>query len=189
MVKKNPIYFLYLLNFAFIFLIILFVLHKNTSNTPNIIINQESSPNNLLVKPNYAYSNLPEDVLLNPYVPPLKDERYLTMPINVSTNLGAVDTSYRQIGILTPANDKLQGKILPLMGRPLFVNRNKWQYYTLSDQNNSVKLPIVKNGRSCTNEYGCDQLYDGDSLHVEGYNQTFKITMYDNNTIKYLPYM
>ena len=48
------------------------------------------------------------DVLLNPYTPPLSDERYFIpqqqrgIPINISTNIGAVDTSYRQIGILTP---------------------------------------------------------------------------------------
>ena len=148
-------------------------------------------------RPNYGYTNLPNDVLMNPYVPPLSDERYLvpnisyippgTIPINVSTNPGAVDTNYRQMGLLTPLNGS--GKILPLMGRPLFTNRNKWQYYTMSDQNNSVKLPIVKNGRSCTNEYGCDEVYNGDSVHVEGYNQAFKITIYDSDTIRYIPYI
>ena len=50
---------------------------------------------------NYPYSNIPSDVLLNPYTPPLKDERY-AVPINISTNIGAVETNYRQIGILTP---------------------------------------------------------------------------------------
>ena len=29
------------------------------------------------VRPNYGYTNLPNDILLNPYVPPLKDDRYL----------------------------------------------------------------------------------------------------------------
>ena len=148
-------------------------------------------------RPNYAYNNLPRDVLMNPYVPPLSDERYIIpemmnvppgrIPINISTNIGAVDTSYRQMGILTPVNGKT--KILPLMGRPLFVNRDKWQYYTLSDQNNSIKLPVVKNGRSCTNEYGCDKLYNGDTIYVEGYNQAFKVTSYDTDTIKYLPFI
>jgi hypothetical protein len=134
---------------------------------------------------------------MNPYAPPLNDERYLIpemlnippgrIPINISTNVGAVDTSYRQVGILTPLNGV--NKILPLMGRPLFVNRDKWQYYTLSDQNNSIKLPVVKNGKSCTNEYGCDKLYNGDTIYVEGYNQAFKVTSYDTDTIKYLPFI
>jgi hypothetical protein len=147
--------------------------------------------------PSWPYTNLPSDPLLNPYAPPLRDERYFipsgtyvppgTVPINVSTNIGAVDTSYRQMGILTATNTK--GKILPLMGRPLFTNRDKWQYYTMSDQNNSVKLPVSRNGRSCTNEYGCDRLFNGDTIYIEGINEAYKITMYDNDTIKYLPFI
>jgi hypothetical protein len=146
--------------------------------------------------PNYPYSNSPyegKDVYLNPYTPPLRDERYFVpqtqaIPINVSTNIGAVDTSYRQVGILTPTNGS-EKKILPLMGRPLFVNRDKWQYYTMSDQNNSIKLPIVRGGKSCTNEYGCDKLYNSDTIYVEGYNEAFKVTTYDNDTIRYIPFL
>lgn len=138
------------------------------------------------------YPNRMQDPLLNPFAPPLRDERYFpnlipVMPINVSTNVGAVDTNYRQVGLLTATNSK--GKILPLMGRPLFTNRDKWQYYTLSDQNNSVKLPVSRNGRSCTNEYGCDSLYNGDTVYVEGLNEAYKITLYDNDTIRYLPFL
>lgn len=147
--------------------------------------------------PSYPYNNLPKDVLLNPYAPPLRDERYFipelsyappgTIPINVSTNIGAVDTTYRQMGILNGLNTK--SKILPLMGRPLYVNRDKWQYYTMSDQHNNVKLPISRKGKSCTNEYGCDKLYNGDTVYIDGANEVYKVTIYDNDTIKYLPFL
>ena len=140
------------------------------------------------MRPNVAYTNLPGDVLMNPYAPPLRDERYL-VPINVATNVGAVDTTYRQLGMMTPLSGESKDKILPLMGRPVFVSRDKWQYYTMSDQNNSIKLPISRNGRSCTTEYGVDKLYNGDTVYVEGYNQAFKITIYDNDVIKYLPFV
>lgn len=147
--------------------------------------------------PSYPYNNLP-DVLLNPYVPPVKDERYfvqqraplINTPINVSTNIGAVNTSYRQVGILTPLNkNSNKNNILPLMGRPIFINRNKWQYYTMSDQKNSVKLEITKNGRLMTNEYGVDALYSNDIVQVNGYNEKFNVYMYDNNGINYIPYL
>jgi hypothetical protein len=147
--------------------------------------------------PSWPYTNasMPNDPLINPYTPPLRDERYFVpgwvppdaVPINVSTNVGAVDTNYRQMGILTATHSK--GKIIPLMGRPLFTNRDKWQYYTISDQNNSIKLPVSRNGRSCTNEYGCDGLYNGDTIYVEGLNEPYKVTMYDNDTIRYLPFL
>jgi hypothetical protein len=134
------------------------------------------------------------DVLLNPYTPPLSDERYFInygppgrIPINIQTNVGAVDTNYRQMGILTGKNSK--GAILSLMGRPIFTNRDKWQYYTISDQHNNVKLPISRNGRSCTNEYGCDRLFNGDTVYVEGINEPYGVTIYDNDTIRYLPFL
>jgi len=148
-------------------------------------------------------------VLLNPYAAPYRDERYLVntslltrgvpltsvplgaVPINVSTNIGATssDTSYRQMGIITPLNGTSKDNILPLMGRPLFTNRDKWQYYTISNQHNNVKLPISFKGRSALNDYGVDQIFSGDTIYVEGYNDAFKVTVYENDTIKYLPFI
>lgn len=125
-----------------------------------------------------------KDVLLDPYAPPLRNESP-QMAINVSTNVGAVDSNYRQVGLLNTLNSK--AGVIPLMGRPLYTNRDKWQYYTMSDQQNSVKLPISYNGKSCTNEYGCDRLNNGDTVYVEGVNEAYKITLYDNDTIRYLP--
>lgn len=149
---------------------------NNNKEIPNIVVNNNPIP----------YINS----LMNPYEPPLTSERYLMpmpIPINVSTNVGAVDTSYRQIGILNATNST--GKVMVLMGRPLFTNRDKWQYYAISDQNNAVKLPISKNGRSGTTEYGCDKLYNGDTIYVEGINETCRVTVYDNDTMKYLPFI
>jgi len=151
------------------------------------------------VFPSWPYNNLPNDPLLNPYAPPLRDERYFiprfgmappgAVPINISTNVGAVDTSYRQLGILAPSNGSSKDSVIPLMGRPLFTNRDKWQYYSSSNQNNNVKLPVTKAGKSCTNEYGCDRLDNGDTVYIEGANEVYRVTMYDNDTIKYLPFV
>jgi hypothetical protein len=169
--------------------------------------NQGSGHQMLFSEPNYPYNNLYNGVrnnmmdntpingvLTNPYDAPYKDERYLvpsrqgqSIPINVSTNIGAVDTSYRQIGIITPLNGNTANNILPLMGRPLYTSRQKWQYYTISNQHNNVKLPISVKGKSALNDYGVDELYNGDTVYVEGYNDAFKVTVYDNSTIKYLP--
>jgi hypothetical protein len=153
--------------------------------------------------PSYPYNNLappiPGDVLLNPYVPPLRDERYFlpqlnlvppgTMPINISTNVGAVDTNYRQVGILNPTNKQNKDNVLPLMGRPVFTNRDKWQYYTIGNQHNNIKLPIIVKGKSGLNEYGVDRLYNGDTIYIEGLNDVYRTTIYDNDTIKYLPFI
>jgi hypothetical protein len=114
----------------------------------------------------------------------------MNIPINVPTNIGFIpQATYMQVGILSPLHDKNEHKILPLMGRPLFANRDKWQYYSMSDQNNSIRLPIIKNRKSCTDEYGCDMLSDRDHVYVEGYNQMFRVTLYQNNTMRYIPVM
>ena len=151
--------------------------------------------------PSWPYTNMPNDVLLNPYAAHYRDERYLVpelnyvppgaVPINVSTNIGATpsNTSYRQMGIITPLNGASKDNILPLMGRPLFTSRDKWQYYTISNQHNNVKLPISFKGRSALNDYGVDQIFSGDTVYVEGYNDAFKTTVYENDTIKYLPFV
>lgn len=209
--KKCPPGVICIENYSMFFLIICVVilfyliyanLEKNVivNNSPSekIIIKDTTRENNGWFNrwiPSWPYTNLPSDPLLNPYAPPLRDERYFVpaldvrgaVPINVSTNIGAVDTSYRQVGILNATNSN--GKVIPLMGRPLFTNRDKWQYYTNSDQQNSVRLPISRNGKSCTNEYGCDKLYNGDTVYVEGLNQSYTVTLYDNDTIKYLPFI
>lgn len=155
--------------------------------------NRQISPiviNNEIIQPS-EQNFRPEDVLLNPYTAPTRMNGFFnapTMPIDgraINIRTSGYDTNYMQVGILT----REQGKetILPLMGRPLHTNRNKWQYYTMSDKNNSVKLPVSKNGRSATQEYGVDEVYNGDNVYVEGYNDSFKVTVYDNNLPQYIP--
>jgi hypothetical protein len=193
-----------------IIVILVFFIYSNSkqnitvNDRDNITIEQKTEPSRGWFGgflPSWPYNNLPKDVLLNPYAAPYRDERYLvpelsyippnTIPINVSTNIGAVSasTSYRQMGIITPLNGTSKDNILPLMGRPLFTNRDKWQYYTISNQHNNVKLPISFKGRSALNDYGVDQIFSGDTIYVEGYNDAFKTTVYENDTIKYLPFV
>lgn len=133
-----------------------------------------------------------EDVLLNPYSPPLNDERYFPnglgirgLPINVNTT--AVESTFRQVGILTPLNGVSKDSILPLMGKILFARRDLWNYYTISNQHNNVKLPVSVKGRSALNENGVDKVFDGDTVYVDGLNQPFKATIYDNTIMRYLP--
>lgn len=150
--------------------------------------------------PSYPYTNLSfggvkrPDIISNPYAPPLRDERYLIsgppgMPINMQTNIGAVDAAFRQVGILTPQNAPSKDAIVQLMGRPLFTNRSKWQYYTISNQFNGVKLPVSVKGRAALTDMGVDQLYSGDSVFVDGTASAYKVTMYENDTIRYLPFV
>ena len=191
-------------NFTFTFIIIslviiIYFVYLNRSSY-KIEMKQSTDTNSnpggsifgLFPRPSYSFSNVESDVLMNPYAPPLKDERVVQVndvrggvPININTR--AVDTNYRQVGILKRMNGPEM--ILPLMGRPLYVGRDKWQYYTMSDSNNQIKLPVSFKSRSCTNEYGCDEISNGDTVYVDGIDATFQTTIYDNATMRYLPFI
>ena len=166
----------------------------NSSLLGNI---NNNSNNDLYARTDSVWSS-GESVLLNPYTPPNRDDRPFTrdrmpdqrgtrlgVPINVRTQ--GVESDYRQIGILT----RITGEetILPLMGRPLIYGRDTWNFYTMSDKNNMVKLPITFKNKNCSGEYGCDNISNGDTVYVEGYNDAFKVTMYENNTMRYIPYI
>jgi hypothetical protein len=145
------------------------------------------------------------DPFNDPYAPPLKNDALFYPPsssdirgqpmimqrpyanqINIQTQ--GINTSYQQVGILTKSSNNQENMILPLMGRRIMTGRDKWQYYTLSNTGNlSTKLPINLNGRSCTSEQGCDSINNGDVVYVEGYQETFRVTMYENNLFQYLP--
>ena len=190
-------------NFTFTFIIIsliviIYFVYSNKSSY-KIEMKQSTDTNSnpggsifgLFPRPSYSFSNVESDVLMNPYAPPLKDERVVQVndvrggvPININTR--AVDTNYRQVGILKRMNGPEM--ILPLMGRPLYVGRDKWQYYTMSDSNNQIKLPVSFKSRSCTNEYGCDEISNGDTVYVDGIDATFQTTIYDNATMRYIPF-
>lgn len=183
-----------ILIFLIIFVSLGYLLYSNFKSHEKII--HTNYPSNDNPQSQININNYSEyDNYNNPYNAPFRNDGYTSIPIvpiipiNVSTNIGAVTTSFRQLGILTPTSQTSKDNILPLMGRPLFTSRSKFQYYTISNQNNQVKLPISVKGKSGLDEYGVDEVFDGDTVYVEGYDDVFKVTKYDNGTMKYLPFI
>jgi hypothetical protein len=164
-----------------------------TSAQPSAKHSPSVSNNIILERQRKEEKGVGNDVFYDLYKEPVRDDRCVTssgdvrgsIPINVSTQ-GCGNAQYRQIGILTRYGGKDE-TILPLMGRPLFPNRDKWNFYTMNDKNNMIKLPVKVKGRSGTSEIGVDNVYTGDLVFVEGYNEAFKVTTYENDVMKYLP--
>jgi hypothetical protein len=162
-----------------------FLANKNISN--------ESSKVGLFPRPSFSFSNVENDVLLNPYQGP---ERNIQPNPNINYNRGVpiniqtqppVDSTYRQVGILSRmSGDEM---VIPLMGRPLITNRNKWNFYAMSDKNNMVKIGVYSNGKNCMSNFGCDDLSDGQIVTVDGFSGNFKVTIYENDSPKYIPYI
>tara|TARA_B100000902_G_scaffold51230_1_gene57962 strand:+ start:3736 stop:4335 length:600 start_codon:yes stop_codon:yes gene_type:complete len=197
MPKRCPPGVICIENITIIFLISLAFLatmiYYKINDKNNIVVLNSHQKNGLYPKTSSLFSNVRSNILMNPYSPPLKNNHFSNdstdprgIPININTR--GFDTSYKQVGILT-RNMQRQGDevILAIMGRPLYSNRSKWQYYTMNDKSNAIKLPMSHNGRSCTNEYGCDELTSGDTVYVEGYNDAFKVTIYENSQPRYIP--
>jgi len=187
-----------------IFIVVIYLYYKqysveNLSNNTYIVLPNQSTGLNLSTGLNQTTGlniidsrNAQPDTINNPYVPPVKDGTYFRrdsgdprgLPVNVQTR--SINNTYQQMGILTRKNDEL---ILPLMGRQLTAGNYHWQYYTMTTTGNmNTKLPISMNGKSCTGEYGCDSLSNGDVVYVEGYSDTFRVTLYENSTFNYIPY-
>jgi len=192
----------------------LFILILLSISVGYLYYKQYSGSNTNTKTPSYYPISYPQTTVVNSapleqslYVPPLNtiDVRGpvelppissaalgVGIPVNIRTS--TANTPYRQIGILTKNVKMGNGTdplILPLFGRSLLNGRDKWQYYTVANSGGvafNAKLPISVNGRSCTSEYGCDSVSNGDTVYVEGYDDTFRATIYENATLNYIPF-
>jgi hypothetical protein len=183
---------LFVMIFTLIVLLYSYFVHviKPSDNNTKIVVISQPMP----LMGGVATRQRNGDTFQDPYAPPMKNDGVYFppdssdtrgMPVNIQTR--GVQSEYQQVGILTRG----QGGdlILPLMGRRNMTGRDKWQYYTMSNTGSlSAKLPVSSNGKSCTSEYGCDSLSNGDTIYVDGYNDTFKATIYENNLFRYLPF-
>lgn len=198
-----------IIGIIFVFIIILFsykfIFYKNLSSI-NICNNVNNNSNNSksdgvinreLSIPfiNYGINSPIGPIMFNPPITReilnINDLRQLPIqqtPLlwNNPTSISYVNDIYRQVGILTPLYSKTKDNILPLMGRQLSSSRDKWNYYSLTNQFTNVQLPLKKNGKSCTNEYGCDKLFSGDVIYVEGLGEPYKVLIYqEDNSYSY----
>ncbi|NBR60541.1 hypothetical protein EB118_04060 [bacterium] len=105
----------------------------------------------------------PFDVYADPYHPPERDNPYV------------LNSNYQQVGFLQGQD---RAGMLPLFGRPNPHNKNKWDYYTMTD---GIKLPIGYRGRKCQDN-GCDEINTSDELNVMGLGK-YKSQLYDTKDL------
>jgi hypothetical protein len=95
-------------------------------------------------------------------------------------------TEYQQIGILTSNETDKEPIVLPLFSRRLHNHKERWNYYTATDKNNMMRLPIVFQNMNCEDDIGCREIYDGDKLNIEIYQgREFTATIYKIESPKY----
>lgn len=93
---------------------------------------------------------------------------------------------YQQVGILTSNETDKEPVVLPLFGRKVYGRSDRWQYYTATDKNNMMRIPLSKEGRACEDDVGCQEIYSGDKLTVEIYaGREFTATVYKTDAPRY----
>jgi hypothetical protein len=97
------------------------------------------------------------------------------------------------VGVLTaPGGSETSASpsrtILPLFGRKLITNRDRWNYYTRTDGINPVQVPVEFKRRKCDDDTGCDEVMDGDSVAVPILGQSYVASVYRYSTPRYIPF-
>jgi hypothetical protein len=123
--------------------------------------------------------------------PDLRGFRGTGVPINQPTR--GIPEDYQQLGVLTaPGGTETSGSptrtILPLFGRKLITNRDRWNYYTRTDGLNPVQVPLEFKRRKCDDDTGCDEIMEGDNVSVPILGQSYVANVYRYSTPRYLPF-
>lgn len=93
---------------------------------------------------------------------------------------------YQQVGILTSNETDKEPIVLPLYGRKLYNRSDRWQYYTATDKNNMMRIPLSFGNRPCEDDVGCNEINNGDTLTIDIYSgRTFTATVYRTNAPHY----
>ena len=90
---------------------------------------------------------------------------------------------YQQLGTLSTSTNNTNPIILPLFGRK--INRHRWEYYTATDRNHQIRINLTYKNRNCEDDFGCDEIENGDEVYVPTYSKTFTANMYKYNSIIY----
>lgn len=93
---------------------------------------------------------------------------------------------YQQIGILTANESDKEPIVLPLFAKKIRNNRDRWNYYTATDKNNMMRLPIKHQNMDCDDNIGCREINDGDTLNIDIYQgRIFTATIYKKQSPQY----
>ena len=80
---------------------------------------------------------------------------------------------YQQVGILLGTNETL-----PLYGKPSYAYNSRWNYYTTTPGQQIYPLPVSYEGRDCTEDIGCNEMYDNQPVNITGRSEQFTTKIY-----------
>lgn len=93
---------------------------------------------------------------------------------------------YQQMGVLTSHESEKEPIVLPLFGRKIDGRSDRYQYYTATDKQHMMRLPLHIDNRDCEDTVGCREIYSGDTLTISIYhNRIFTATIYKVEAPRY----
>lgn len=114
-----------------------------------------------------------------PEIPPRGG--FSMLPINIPTQ--GMPERFQAVG-----NINVAGKMLPLFGRrTYFGSSDRWNYYTRTDTFNPVPLPVKYKGKECMDQVGCNELYTGEKIRLDGSGQMGTVHLFKIDGPKYVP--
>lgn len=138
------------------------------------------------------------NAIYNPLAPPLKRNYHFNEPSKMRINIETRPSggSYQQIGMLhkktnsdvdmnTPGSNN-DSYVIPLFGKPVYKGSTKWLYYT---NYNNIKIPIRVNNVDCTDDSGCNEMNDNESIDIDELNGSFNVKIYKFDKPRYIPYV
>ena len=112
-------------------------------------------------------------------MPPIDVSNRNIAPVNISTQGGLGQP--QQVGAIYQIFGN-ENQVYPLFGRKRYRNGNQWDYYTTIGQY-GVKLPIITKKRN-------EELGTNDTVFIQGQKKSaYRVTMYDQDTPEYIPYV
>lgn len=97
--------------------------------------------------------------------------------------LSGIPKEYTPIGYIHQEFDT--ETMFPLYGRASRTNVSRWNYHTITDRLSNIRLPIESmDGRDCTLDMGCNELFDGDQVKVRGLPGVFTVRIYHKDFLR-----
>ena len=136
-------------------------------NVGFLFIQQQQNPNIVYIKPRESPQQRPKTVLpqrLHNIVPQRLHNIVPTIVGYLMSDTGS--------------------RMLPLYAHPSPTHRHRYKYHTENTNSHSLlglRLPVFHNKRDCTENLGCDELYDGNIVSVPGVENPLTVRLYSKD--------